>query len=159
MQLHVLAVPNARTSEVVGWEDDPRAGRVLRVKIAAPPVDGKANAALRDFLAERFGLPKSKVCLEKGDTSRIKKFTVPDGSVLKPLACSFTGGVGTLLKNMREKNDSALPAGETVARSRSDGMDVPAIGVGLGAQTPGGGSVGTPNERDEIRWRPDRVVP
>ena len=84
MQLRVLAVPNARTSEVVGWEDDSRAGRVLRVKIAAPPVDGKANAALRDFLAERFGLPKSKVSLEKGDTSRIKTFTLPDGSVLKP---------------------------------------------------------------------------
>lgn len=83
MQLHVLAMPNARTSEVVGWEDDPRAGRVLRVKIAAPPVDGKANAALRDFLAERFGLPKSKISLEKGDTSRIKKFTLPDGSVLR----------------------------------------------------------------------------
>lgn len=84
MQLHVLAVPNARTSEIVGWEDDPRAGRVLRVKIAAPAVDGKANAALRDFLAERFGLPKSKVCLERGDTSRIKKFSLPDGSVMKP---------------------------------------------------------------------------
>lgn len=83
MQLRVLAVPNARTSEVVGWEDDPRAGRVLRVKIAAPPVDGKANAALRGFLAECFGLPKSKVTLEKGDSSRIKCFTLPEGSILK----------------------------------------------------------------------------
>ena len=36
MQIRVLAVPSSKTSEVVGWEDDPRAGRVLRVKIAAP---------------------------------------------------------------------------------------------------------------------------
>ena len=76
----MLAVPNARASEVVGWEDDSRAGRVLRVKIAAPPVDGKANAALREFLACHFGLPKSKVVLEKGDSSRIKTFTLPDGT-------------------------------------------------------------------------------
>ena len=84
MQLRVIAVPNARTSEVVGWEDDPRAGRVLRVKIAAPPVDGKANAALRGFLAEHFGVAKSKVVLEKGDSSRIKCFSLPDGSVPEP---------------------------------------------------------------------------
>ena len=80
MQIRVLAVPNSKTSEVVGWEDDPRAGKVLRVKIAAPPVDGKANAALRDFLAKHFGVPKSQVTLEKGDASRIKTFVVPDGA-------------------------------------------------------------------------------
>ncbi len=81
MQVRVLAVPNARRSEVVGWELDPRAGKVLRVKIAAPPVEGKANAALRKFLAEHFGLPTSQVVLEKGDTSRIKTFNIPDGMV------------------------------------------------------------------------------
>ena len=79
MQIRVLAVPNAKTSEVVGWEDDARAGRVLRVKIAAPPVDGKANGALREFLAKHFVVPKSQVTLEKGDTSRIKTFNFPDG--------------------------------------------------------------------------------
>jgi uncharacterized protein (TIGR00251 family) len=79
MQIRVLAVPNSKTSEVVGWEDDPRAGRVLRVKIAAPPVDGKANVALREFLAKHFAVPKSQVTLEKGDASRIKTFNFPDG--------------------------------------------------------------------------------
>ena len=83
MRLRVLAVPNSKTSEVLGWEDDARAGRVLRVKIAAPPVDGKANAALRDFLAKHLGIPKSKVVLEKGDTSRIKTFTLPDGTIIR----------------------------------------------------------------------------
>ncbi len=83
MQIRVLAVPNAKASEVIGWEDDARTGRVLRVKIAAPPIDGKANAALREFLADHFGLPKSKVTLEKGDSSRIKTFTLPDGTGVK----------------------------------------------------------------------------
>ncbi|WP_193213488.1 DUF167 domain-containing protein [Luteolibacter marinus] len=81
MQLRVLIVPNSRSSEVLGWEDDPRAGRVLRVKIAAPPVEGKANAALRDFLAKHLRLPKSKVVLVKGVASRIKCFEVPEGTV------------------------------------------------------------------------------
>ncbi len=84
MQLRVLAVPNARTSEVVGWEDDPRAGRVLRVKVTAPPVEGKANAALREVLAAHFGIPRSKVVLEKGDGSRIKAFRLPDGIAPPP---------------------------------------------------------------------------
>ena len=82
MKLRVRATPNARQSEVVGWETDPQAGPLLRVRIAAPPVDGKANAALRDFLAKSLGLPKSKVVLEKGGTSRFKTFEIPDGTKL-----------------------------------------------------------------------------
>ena len=84
MRIRVLAVPNAKAGEVLGWEDDPRAGRVLRVKIAAPPVDGKANLALRALLAGHLGLPKSRVVLEKGESSRIKTFTVPDGTDVGP---------------------------------------------------------------------------
>ena len=82
MKLRVRATPNARQSEVIGWETDPQAGPLLRVRIAAPPVDGKANAALRDFLAKWLGLPKSKVMLEKGGTSRFKTFEIPDGTEL-----------------------------------------------------------------------------
>jgi len=82
MKLPVKAVPNARTSEILGWEEDALAGRVLKVRIAAPAVDGKANEALREFLAKSLGLPKSKVTLERGTTSRVKMFTVPDGTTL-----------------------------------------------------------------------------
>jgi uncharacterized protein (TIGR00251 family) len=84
-KLHVRATPNARTSEIVGWEDDPQVGRVLRVRIAAPPLDGKANAALRELLAKALGLSKSQVTLEKGSTSRYKTFSIPDGTRLPPL--------------------------------------------------------------------------
>jgi uncharacterized protein (TIGR00251 family) len=82
MKLVVRAVPNASRSEISGWEEDPRAGRVLRVRIAAPPIEGKANTALREFLAKSLGLSKSSVTLEKGDSSRLKTFTIPDGTLL-----------------------------------------------------------------------------
>lgn len=82
MKLRVRASPNARQSEIIGWEDDPQAGKVLRVKIAAAPVDGEANKALRDFLAKSLGLPKSRVVLEKGGASRFKTFEIPDGTML-----------------------------------------------------------------------------
>ena len=82
MKIRVRATPNARRSEVIGWEDDAQAGRILRVRIAAPPVDGKANAELRDFLAKTLNLPKSKVSLEKGNASRFKSFEIPDGTPL-----------------------------------------------------------------------------
>lgn len=82
MKVVVSIVPNARTSEIIGWEEDPRSGRVLKVRIAAPPVEGKANAAAREFLAKTLGLPKSAVVLERGDTSRLKVFSIPDGSRL-----------------------------------------------------------------------------
>jgi uncharacterized protein (TIGR00251 family) len=82
MKLRVRATPNARRSEVIGWENDPQAGRILRVRVAAPPTEGKANAELREFLAKELGLPKSKVLLEKGNSSRFKTFDVPDGTAL-----------------------------------------------------------------------------
>ena len=74
MKLAIKATPNAKKSEILGWENDPMAGRVLKVKIAAPPVEGKANKAIIAFLAEQFNLPKSKVTLLKGETGRIKRF-------------------------------------------------------------------------------------
>ncbi len=82
MKLRVHATPNARQSEIVGWEDDPRIGYILRVRIAAAPVDGEANKALRDFLAKSLGLSKSQVTLEKGNSARFKTFDVPDGTKL-----------------------------------------------------------------------------
>lgn len=82
MKLHVKVIPNAHKTEAVGWESDPTHGRLLRVRVAAPPVEGKANKVLNAFLADYLHLPKSKVVLQKGDTSRIKLFTIPDGTAL-----------------------------------------------------------------------------
>lgn len=82
MKLRIRATPNAHQNEIVGWEEDPHAGKILRVRITAPPVDGQANVALRDFLAKSLGVPKSKILLEKGNSSRFKTFEVPDGTPL-----------------------------------------------------------------------------
>ena len=51
-------------------------GDALKVRVASPPVDGKANEALVAFIADQLGLPKRAVQLVKGDTSRAKTVLV-----------------------------------------------------------------------------------
>lgn len=65
--LAVKAIPNAPRSEVIGW-----LGEALKVKIHAPPVEGRANEALCEFLAGQLGLPRRAVTVIRGDTSRQK---------------------------------------------------------------------------------------
>lgn len=65
LTLHIQ--PGARRSEIAGIHGD-----ALKIRLAAPPVDGKANAALIEFVAERLGLPRSAVLLKSGQTSRRK---------------------------------------------------------------------------------------
>ena len=83
MKLHVKATPNARKSEVIGWEDDPMLGRIIRVRIAAPHVEGKANTALQSLLADWLGISKSQLSLDKGGKSRVKTFSIPDDYQLR----------------------------------------------------------------------------
>jgi uncharacterized protein len=66
-RIEIKAVPNAPKSEVVGW-----LGESLKVKVHAPPVEGKANAALCTFLAEMLGVQKRMICVIRGDSSRGK---------------------------------------------------------------------------------------
>ena len=65
--LTIHAQPGAKRTEVAGVH-----GESLRIRLAAPPVEGRANAALVAFLAERFGVPKSAVTILRGDTARRK---------------------------------------------------------------------------------------
>jgi uncharacterized protein (TIGR00251 family) len=64
----VKATPRANRSEITGAEAE-----WLRVRLQAPPVDGKANAALVELFAETFGIPKRAVEIVAGDTSRLKR--------------------------------------------------------------------------------------
>lgn len=78
MKLALKVIPNAKKSEAVGWEKDSRTGRVLRLRIAAPPVEGKANRAVILFLSSWLGVPRSAVSLLRGDASRLKVVELPD---------------------------------------------------------------------------------
>ena len=69
--LEILVQPRASRTRVVGEHD----GR-LKVQLAAPPVDGEANAALVDFLAGELGARRSDVTIERGDTGRRKTVRV-----------------------------------------------------------------------------------
>ena len=69
LTLHVQ--PGARRTEVAGTHGVGTQMR-LKIRLAAPPVDGKANAELLGFLAEAFGVPRRDVTLVRGDASREK---------------------------------------------------------------------------------------
>jgi uncharacterized protein (TIGR00251 family) len=69
LQLHVQ--PGAKVTAAMGEH-----GGRLKLKIAAPPVDNKANAHLLAWLAVRLGVPKSAVRLVRGETSRQKTVAV-----------------------------------------------------------------------------------
>lgn len=87
MKIALKVTPGARKNEILGWEEDyPQIGRVLRVKIAAPPVEGKANKEIVAFMAKTLGIPKSSVELLHGSTGRIKLIQVPDETDLSPLS-------------------------------------------------------------------------
>ena len=69
LTLHIQ--PGAKKSECAGLHGD-----ALKIRLAAPPVDGKANAALIDFIAGRLGIARAQVTLKSGQTSRRKILVV-----------------------------------------------------------------------------------
>jgi uncharacterized protein (TIGR00251 family) len=73
LRLHIQ--PGARKTEIVGSH-----GEALKIRLAAPPVDGKANAALIAFLAGELGVPKAQVELVGGASSRGKLLRVSGAS-------------------------------------------------------------------------------
>jgi uncharacterized protein (TIGR00251 family) len=63
--------PGARKNEIVG-----KYGDAIKVKLITPPVEGRANEALIDFLAEKLGIAKSKITIIRGQTSRQKLLSI-----------------------------------------------------------------------------------
>jgi len=72
----IKAVPNASRSEVVGWLGD-----ALRIRLKAPPVQGKANAELCQFFANELGLPKDAVRWVTGISARQKRVEITGISI------------------------------------------------------------------------------
>jgi len=82
LTLHIQ--PGAKKTEVAGEHGD-----ALKIRLAAPPVDGKANAALLEFIADRLGVAKGVVTLKSGQTSRRKVVEV--GDVTERVVVSLLG--------------------------------------------------------------------
>lgn len=76
LTLHVQ--PGAKRSEVAGLH-----GGALKIRLAAPPIEGRANEALLKFIAERFDIPMRQVELKQGGQSR-HKVVVIIGSKVDP---------------------------------------------------------------------------
>jgi uncharacterized protein (TIGR00251 family) len=70
--LFIKAVPGSSKSAF----GEIKEGRI-KVKIAGPPEDGKANGELRAFLAKTLGIPKKEVVLTEGGKSRFKTVSLP----------------------------------------------------------------------------------
>lgn len=79
IMLHVQ--PGAARTGLAGTHGD-----AIKLRLAAPPVDGKANVALRRFLATRCGVPLAAVTLVRGVSSRGKTVTVDGITVAEATA-------------------------------------------------------------------------
>jgi len=69
--LHVLVQPKASKDEICGIHGD-----AIKIRITAPPVDGKANQYLIQFLSKNFKVPKSHIKLVSGSNSRYKRLSI-----------------------------------------------------------------------------------
>ena len=90
IEISLRVYPNAARNQIAGFSDG-----ILQVKIAAPPVRGKANKELVAFLSRVLGIGKSYIAILQGHTSRNKVITI-DGlsreDIMKRLSPSSSGG-------------------------------------------------------------------
>ncbi|MGH8702990.1 MAG: DUF167 domain-containing protein [Burkholderiales bacterium] len=75
--LTVRVQPGAQRNKIIGLQ-----GEALKIKIAAPPVDNKANAALIDFLSETLRIPRSAIIIRRGTSSRSKVLEIAGSPAL-----------------------------------------------------------------------------
>lgn len=71
--LRVRVNPRSSRNQVTGWHDS-----TLAIKITAPPVDGAANKACIEYLADLLGVKKSQISIISGAASRDKVFMIDD---------------------------------------------------------------------------------
>ena len=76
----IYVQPGAKRTEIVGFYCD-----VPKIRLASPPVDGRANDALLNFIARLFDVPRRQVILIRGGKSRHKKVAIT-GSNVEPLS-------------------------------------------------------------------------
>lgn len=76
--VNLYVQPGAKRTEIVGFYGDE-----LKIRLASQPIDGRANDALLNFVAQKFDVPRRKVSLIRGGKSRHKKIAIT-GSKIKP---------------------------------------------------------------------------
>ncbi len=72
-KLMVWITPGARITEIIGFQKGPHERDYLKIKVGAPPEDGRANEAVLKLLSEKTGLPRSKLEVASGHTSPFKR--------------------------------------------------------------------------------------
>jgi uncharacterized protein (TIGR00251 family) len=83
IRLAVYIQPRASKTELAGRHDGS-----IKIRIASPPVDNAANRELIEFVAERLGMPKGKVRIVSGATSRRKVLEI-EGATATAIAAAF----------------------------------------------------------------------
>lgn len=76
LKIYIYVQPGAQVTEIVGIYAD-----ALKIRLKAPPVDGRANSALQKFLAHLFNVPIKGVKLISGEKNRRKKFLILNSCV------------------------------------------------------------------------------
>ena len=86
--IRVHVIPNANIDKVVGEHCE-----AIKIKLRAPAVEGKANTALRRFLAEKLSIPQRAIVLEHGEKSRDKVIRI-DGLTEEAIRRSLMARTG-----------------------------------------------------------------
>lgn len=76
MRLAVRLTPRGGRDAIDGWASGADGRPYLKARVAAPPVEGEANAALTALLAKALGVSKSSVRIAAGQTGRLKSVEV-----------------------------------------------------------------------------------
>ncbi|WP_447963270.1 DUF167 domain-containing protein [Nitrospira sp. Ecomares 2.1] len=89
IEIRIYVQPRASKTEIIGLH-----GEALKIRLAAPPVDGQANTELCRFLARQLGVPQKDVQLKSGVSSRQKRVFIA-GKTLAAIRAALTKSPST----------------------------------------------------------------
>ncbi len=69
--IRVRVLPRSSKNRIADIEDN-----IYKIKLTAPPIDGKANKALQQFLSKKLGIPKTNIEIISGERSRVKSIKI-----------------------------------------------------------------------------------
>jgi uncharacterized protein (TIGR00251 family) len=90
--LHLRVTPNAGADRIEGIETRDDGSAVLRLRVAAVPDKGKANAAVVALLSKALGVPKSSISVTAGETARLKTVAIAGDGEALALRLAALGG-------------------------------------------------------------------